>query len=219
MAKAFSALLPEYNLSRQDIFLTSKIPVWNPDPEWPSLVDCHNGLENILKELETDYLDLLLIHSPPDSTDERNKAWKCVEDFYNQGKSKAIGVSNYGIHHLEELNLSSRISPMVNQIYYNPMAAEQQFDLVSYCQNHQIHVTSFTSLGNISPNRMLNNAMLYNIAKNYDQSVAQVLLKWSLQQGCSVIPKSLNPSHIRQNIQLEFEISQLDMEKISKIFV
>jgi len=219
IAKALTVLLPEYNLKREDLFITSKIPTFIPHwPDWPSLADCKNGLEQILTELDLDYIDLLLIHSPPNTEEERRDAWKCVEDFYSQGKSKAIGVSNYEIHHIEELALTSTISPHVNQIYYNPLVVDKQFDLVSYCDNHKIHVTAYTSLGNTTLNRLINNANIHKIAKSYAKTSAQILLRWSLQQGYSVIPKSLNPLHIKQNKELDFTIEESDMIQISKLF-
>ena len=79
-----STLLPDYRLSREDIFLTSKIPVW-------SLADCRSGLDQILSELETEYLDLVLLHSPPDTEDGRREAWQCLEQFYRDGKTRAVG--------------------------------------------------------------------------------------------------------------------------------
>ena len=91
ISRALSTLLPEYRLSRKDIFLTSKIPVWAADPGWASLADCRAGLEQILSELETEYLDLVLLHSPPDTEDRRREAWECLEQFYRDGKTRAVG--------------------------------------------------------------------------------------------------------------------------------
>ena len=114
--------------------------------------------------MNTEYLDLILIHSPPDTVDARNSAWRCLEEFYEAGKTRAIGVSNYEIHHLEELSMVSKVKPHVNQIYYNPLVSVHQFDLVNYCSNHNIHITSYTSLGRTSPNLLLINPALHKIA-------------------------------------------------------
>ena len=161
-----------------------------------------------------------------------------IKEKVNETFSFSQGVSNYEIHHIEELALTSTISPHVNQIYYNPLVVEKQFDLVSYCDNHKIHVTAYTSLGNTTPNRLINNANIHNIAKRYHfsnafikflifhlyafysyaKTSAQILLRWSLQQGYSVIPKSLNPLHIKQNKELDFTIEESDMIQISKLF-
>ena len=143
-------------------------------------------------------------------------------------------MSNYEIHHLEEIATFATVSPQVNQIYYNPKAVRAQSDLVSYCNNHKVHLTAFSSLGHAAPNRLINNKVTANIAKKYihnyqflttrfslsryDKSTAQVLLRWATQQGFSIIPKSLNPEHIKFNIDLNFSLKVSDLERISSIF-
>ena len=159
-------LLGEHGVRREEVFLTTKIPTRAsvPSPSWPSLADCRAGLEEILESLDTDYVDLLLIHSPPPTEQERREAWLCLEEFYREGKARAVGVSNYEIHQLEELQTFGSLRPQVNQIYYNPLAVRRQSDLVSYCRQHNIHLTAFTSLGNATPNRLMNNKLIHNIA-------------------------------------------------------
>jgi len=220
ISSALAVLLAEHGVSREEIFLTSKIPTRAsvPSPDWPNLSNCRAGLEAMLVSLDTEYLDLLLIHSPPATEEERREAWLCLEEFYREGKARAVGVSNYEIHHLEEIQTFSSVRPLVNQIYYNPLAVRRQEDLVSYCRQHNIHLTAFTSLGNAAPNRLLNNKLTHKIANKYERSVAQVLLRWATQQGLSVIPKSLNPEHIRDDIDLSFSMKAADLEKISSIF-
>ena len=166
ISKALSVLLAEHGVRREEIFLTSKIPTRAsvPSPHWPSLADCRAGLEEILVSLDTEYLDLLLIHSPPATEQERKEAWLCLEEFYKEGKARAVGVSNYEIHHLEEIQTFGSVRPQVNQIYYNPLAVGRQSDLVSYCRKHNIHLTAFTSLGHAAPNRLMNNKLIHNIA-------------------------------------------------------
>ena len=167
ISKALAVLLAEQGLVREEVFLTTKIPprASVPSPTWPNLADCRAGLEEILVSLQTEYVDLLLIHSPPPTEQERREAWLCLEEFYRAGKAGAVGVSNYEIHHLEEIQTFSSVSPQVNQIYYNPLAVARQSDLVSYCRQHNIHLTAFTSLGNSAPNRLMNNKLTHKIAK------------------------------------------------------
>ena len=167
ISSALAVLLAEHGVSREEIFLTSKIPTRSsvPSPDWPNLSDCRAGLEAMLVSLDTDYLDLLLIHSPPATEEERREAWLCLEEFYREGKARAVGVSNYEIHHLEEIQTFSSVRPLVNQIYYNPLAVRRQEDLVSYCRQHNIHLTAFTPLGNTAPNRLMNNKLTHKIAK------------------------------------------------------
>jgi len=184
----------------------------------PNLRDCKNGVKKILLELEVDYIDLLLIHSPPSSAEERKEAWQCLEHFYETGEARAIGVSNYQVPHLEEISQFSSHRPQVNQILYNPLVADAQKSLLTYCKEHKIHVTAYTSLGNSKPNRLLNSFPIHNIAKKYNKSTAQVLLRWATQQGMSVIPKSLSEDNIKQNIQLDFKIKKSDMNRISDLF-
>jgi len=221
IAKALKTLLPERNLSRKDIFITTKIPtvtsVNNPEEE-PNLSDCMNGVKNMLSELDTNYIDLLLIHSPPRSEQERKESWQCLEHYYQTGEAKSIGVSNYQQAHLEEILKFGKIKPHVNQILYNPLVATSQASLVEYCKEKKIHMTAYTSLGNYSPNRLLNSAPLYAIGQKYGKSTAHILLRWATQQGFSVIPKSLSPDHIKQNINLDFKLKKSDMSKITHLF-
>merc|ERR1711892_249286 len=221
IAKALKTLLPQKNLSRKDIFITTKIPTVSSvqnTVEEPNLGDCKHGVKKMLSELDTDYFDLLLIHSPPNSEQERKEAWQCLEHFYQTGEARSIGVSNYQEAHLEEIFRFSNIKPHVNQILYNPLVAKTQDALVAYCNEKKIHMTAYTSLGNSSPNRLLNSAPLYAIGQKYKKSTAHILLRWATQQGFSVIPKSLSPDHIKQNIKLDFKLKKSDVKKISNLF-
>lgn len=221
IAKALKTLLPERKLLRGDIFITTKIPtvasVRNLAEE-PNLSDCKNGVKKILSELEMEYIDLLLIHSPPSSAEERKEAWQCLEHFLETGEARSIGVSNYQVPHLEEISQFSKHRPHVNQILYNPLVVSSQAALVEYCNKHKIHMTAYTSLGNSTPNRLLNSAPIYAIGQKYKKSAAHILLRWATQQGFSVIPKSLSPDHIKQNIKLDFKLKKSDMNKISNLF-
>lgn len=221
IAKALKTLLPEKTLLRKDIFITTKIPtvtsVRNPEEE-PNLSDCKNGVKKILSELEVEYIDLLLIHSPPSSEEERKEAWQCLEHFHETGEARAIGVSNYQVPHLEEISRFGKHKPHVNQILYNPLVATSQAALVEYCNKHKVHMTAYTSLGNSTPNRLLNSAPIYAIGQKYKKSTAHILLRWATQQGFSVIPKSLSSDHIMQNIKLDFKLKKSDMNKISNLF-
>ena len=105
ISAALSTLLPEYHLTREDIFLTTKIPAHPMVAGGPSLLDCRPGLEQMLTELDTDYLDLTLIHSPPASEDLRREAWQCLEQFYRDGKTRAVGETLISHHYTVTVSL------------------------------------------------------------------------------------------------------------------
>jgi len=166
--------------------------------------------------LDTDYIDLFLLHSPPATAQLRREAWQCLVDHRNKGLLRAIGVSNYMPEHLEEIAAWSDVKPQVNQIWYNPTVRNTALDLVSYCRQHAIHMTAYTSINghprNTNPT-LLKDQHLNEFAQKYGKTVPQLLLRWGLQSGFSVIPKSVNPSHIRENFDIfDFEIDERDME-------
>ncbi|XP_059084706.1 glyoxal reductase-like isoform X4 [Tigriopus californicus] len=214
--------LDELNADRKSLFITSKLA-----PKDHGTEKAKAAVEKSLSELKTDYLDLYLIHWPGiqncDPKSERNKdlrleTWKVLEQYHNQGILKAIGVSNYEIPHLKELLAECQVLPMVNQIEVHPHF--QQRDLVQFCQDHEIHVTAYSSLGRtveVSP--LLTDPTVIDIANECSKSEAQVLLKWALTKGFSVLPKSTNPNHIRDNCLLDFDLSVKDVDRLNEIEV
>jgi len=208
-------LLPKYNLRREDIFITSKLAPANQGP------NCEKSIIASLEKLQTDYLDLLLIHWPGTSRfeagdvrnkDSRRESWKILEKMHKEGKLRSIGVSNYNISHLEELFNDSTILPAVNQCEYHPHF--YQPDLVKFCSEKGIHFQAYSSLGSQSrKGDLFADKKVLEMSDKYKCTVTEYLLSWSLCQGMSVLPRSSNPDHIRANFRAkDLMISAEDIE-------
>ena len=200
-------------LKREDLFITSK--AFNTERGHYKVI---KAFEKTCADLGVDYLDLYLIHWPAsvkdyDCWEELNKdTWRGLVDLYKQGRAKAIGVSNFYPHHLKAL-LESEVVPMVDQIEYHP--GQMTPEVVNYCKAYGIAVEAYSPLGT---GRMLENETLKEIAAKYDRSVAQVCLRWELQNGIIVIPKSTNTVRIRQNFNVfDFELAEEDMKTIDAL--
>jgi diketogulonate reductase-like aldo/keto reductase len=203
-------------LAREDIFITTKL--WNEDQGYESAL---KAIDTSLVLLGLDYADLYLIHWPAASDiwagkvviNKREETWKAMEEIYGSGKAKAIGVSNYTIRHLEEMKAYAKIPPMVDQVEFNPFLYQK--DLLKYCREHNIVLEAYSPLFH---GERLNDEKIGLFAKKYNKSNAQILIRWSLQHGCVVIPKSAHKDRITQNIDVfDFEISSDDMEKIDAL--
>ena len=196
----------EANISREELFVTSK--VWNADLGYELTL---KAFEESLKKLGLDYLDLFLIHWPVES--KYRDAWRALETLYKQGKVKAIGVSNFQIHHLEELMKYAEVKPMINQVEYHPRLT--QMDLREFCQKHEIQLEAWSPL---MQGELLDNETLQNIATKYQKSIAQIILRWDLQNGVITIPKSTKKHRIVENASIfDFELTKEDMQKISSL--
>jgi diketogulonate reductase-like aldo/keto reductase len=200
--------LKDSGLDRGDIFVTSKL--WNADHGYE---ETKAALAATLKRLDTDYLDLYLIHWPNpkafrDEWAERNAgSWRAMEEAYEAGKVRAIGVSNFQLHHIEELMKTAKVAPMVNQLFVNPSDLEEE--IVSYNNAHNILTEAYSPLGT---GKMFEVPALKEIADKNGKSVAQVALRWSLQHGFLPLPKSTHKAYIEQNGQLfDFVLSDDDM--------
>ncbi len=144
----------------------------------------------------------------------RLESWKVLEDYYNRGIFKAIGVSNYEVRHLEELLATSSVTPHVNQIEVHPHF--QNREVIAFCNSKNIHVTAYSSMGK-GKLPLLSDKVVCRIAEKLGKTPAQVLLKWGLVKGLSVIPKSVNEDRIRDNIGLDFELGDDDMKALDDI--
>ncbi len=202
--------IKESGVAREDIFITSKL--WNEDRGYENT---KKAFENTLKELGTDYLDLYLIHWPAnekqfDDWKEINlDTWKAMTELYKEGKIKAIGVSNFMTNHLEAL-LDAEVKPMVNQIEYHP--GYTQDAVVDLCRKHDILVEAWSPIGS---GRLLENEELTKIADKYEKSVAQLCIRYVLQNDVLPLPKSVTPSRIEENTDIfDFEIMEQDMKTI-----
>lgn len=203
--------IKESGINREELFITSK--VWNTERGYEKALA---AFEESLKKLGLDYLDLYLIHWPAspsrfENADELNLGtWKALTELYKAGRIKAIGVSNFLPHHLEPL-VKTEIVPMVNQIEFHP--GYMQSEAVEYCKKHSILIEAWSPLGR---GEMLSNETLIKIAAKYDKSVAQLCIRWCLQNGALPLPKSITPSRIEENTKVfDFEISKEDMETIN----
>lgn len=199
--------IKESSVAREDIFLTTKL--WNEDIRQRRT---REAFEESLEKLEVDYVDLYLIHWPVDGFQE---AWKVMEELYQEGKVKAIGVSNFHKHHLDELNKVATIKPMVNQIESN--LAFNNEALIKLCQEDGMIVESWSPLGGTGTT-MLSDETLIAIGEKHHKSPAQVIIRWNIQNNVVVLPKSVNQKRIIENLDVfDFELSKEDMEVLSSM--
>ncbi|XP_045168314.2 glyoxal reductase-like [Mercenaria mercenaria] len=221
IGESLKVLLPKFSLQREDLFITSKL-----GPKDQGAGKCRQACLKSLENMQTDYFDLYLIHwpgtqgkKPEDQSNiqHRQESWKDLEDLQKEGKLRAIGISNYEQRHLEELLSYSSIPPAVLQIEHHPHLV--QTSLVSYCKQHNIHFQAYSSLGTTSDdNKLLKDPTVVTIAESYKRTPAQILLRWAVQQDIGVIPKSTNPVHIKENIDIfSFSLSDSDMDKLSNL--
>lgn len=200
------AALQEAGIDRGEIFITTKI--WN-DNMWPN--DLEASFEESLEKLQTDYVDLLLLHFPV--TELRRPAWYVMQEVYESRQAKAIGVSNYTVRHLEELLKECRIKPAVNQIELQVYL--QQPDLIAYCQANGIVVEAYSPLAH---GRGIDNTVLQKIADKYGKSIAQIMIRWCIERGSVPLPKSINKKRIAENIDVfDFSLDDQDMQEIARL--
>ncbi|OXM99518.1 aldo/keto reductase [Bifidobacterium vansinderenii] len=196
--------IAESDVDRKDIFLTTKL--WNEDIRQHRAKE---AFEESLARLGTDYVDLYLIHWPADGWQD---AWQAMVDLYHEGRIRAIGVSNFQIHHLEELAGISDVVPAANQIESSPDFPND--DVIDYCKKHGITVEAWSPLGGTGGG-LLKNPALAEIGAKYGKSAAQVVIRWHLQRGVVVIPKSVHENRIRQNIDVfDFTLTDEDMAAV-----
>ena len=206
--------IKESGVDREKIFITSKL--WNSERGYEKTIA---AFEKTLDDLGLDYLDLYLIHWPAnkkqfDNAEELNaETWRAFEDLYKAGRIRAIGLSNFLVHHMEALKKTMTIAPMVNQIEYHPGYTHD--DVVDYCRVNGICVEAWSPIGS---GRLLENELLSEIAAKYGKSVAQICIRYCLENDVVALPKSVTPSRIEENIDvLNFEISAEDMKRINEM--
>ena len=201
-------------IKRSEIFVTSKL--WNNNRGYePAL----KAFERTLNDLRMDYLDLYLIHWPaargnPKEWQKINlDTWRAFEKLYKEGRIKAVGLSNFWTPHLEPVMREAEIKPMVNQIEFHP--GQTQPEVLSYCKENKILVEAWSPLGS---GKLIDNARLLEIAKKYKKSVAQLCIRWCLQNDVLPLPKSVTPSRIKENARVfDFNISQEDMAALNAL--
>lgn len=198
-----SSLIP-----REQVFITTKL--WNADQGYDQAL---RAFEKSLTNLQMDYVDLFLIHWPVQG--KRKDSWRALEKIYDEGRCKAIGVSNYMKNHLEELLSYANVKPAVNQIELHPYLFHERTDIINLCRQTEIIPMAYSPL---TRGTRLNDGVLVKLAKRYEKTTAQLLLRWGIQQGFTVIPKSAIHSRIEENIDVfDFEISATDMEKLNDL--
>ncbi|MEC0093500.1 aldo/keto reductase [Paenibacillus macquariensis] len=195
--------MEEAGISREELFITSK--VWNADLGYESTLAAY---ETSLSKLGLEYLDLYLIHWPV--AGKFKDAWRALETLYKDGRVKAIGVSNFLIHQLEELMKDAEIKPMVDQMEHHPRLTQKE--LQAFCKENGIQFEAWSPL---MQGQLLDNADLKEIGDKYGKSIAQVILRWNLQNGVVTIPKSTKEHRIIENASIfDFELTTEDMERI-----
>ncbi|MDB2107215.1 aldo/keto reductase [Clostridium paraputrificum] len=212
--KSVGESIRKSGVAREEIFVTSKL--WNDDKGYENTLAAFN---RTLEDLQLEYLDLYLIHWPIAKASKENwkeansESWRALEELYNQGKIKAIGVSNFLEHHLEPLFETAKIKPMVNQIEFHPGMLQKE--IVEFCKKHNILVEAWAPFSN---GQVLNNPVLKEIADKYEKTVAQLTLRWIIQKGIVPLPKSVTPERIKSNLEVfDFEISAQDVERIDRL--
>jgi 2,5-diketo-D-gluconate reductase A len=197
-------------LDRSDVFVTSKLSNASHRPE-----DARKAFDTTLDALGFDYIDLFLIHWPlPTRYDgDYVSTWRTLEEFYRDGRARSIGVSNFQPHHLRRLHGESEITPAINQIEIHPYLTQD--DVRAFCAEHQIAVEAWSP---IAQGLVLTDPTLDEIARRVGKTPAQVVLRWHIERGDIVFPKSVTPDRIRENIAIfDFELSGEDVEAISAL--
>lgn len=199
---------------REQLFVTSKVAA-----EQKTYEEAAAGVDETLKKMGLDYLDMMIIHSPQpwvevNQSDDRyvegnRAAWKALEDAYKAGKLKAIGVSNFQIGDIESLLETARIKPMVNQVLLH--ISNTPLELVEYCQKNDIAIEAYSP---IAHGVILDQPEIAEIADKYGVTVPQLCIRYTLQLGTISLPKTANPEHMKTNAEVDFVISDADMETL-----
>lgn len=197
---------------REELFVVSKVAA-----EHKTYEEAKAGIDETLKKMGLDYLDMMIIHSPQPWVEvnqsenryvEGNRAaWRALEDAYKEGKLKAIGISNFQIGDIESLMETAEIKPMVNQVLCH--ISNTPIELIEYCQKNEIAIEAYSP---IAHGEILDQPEIKKIADKYGVSVPQLCIRYTLQLGAISLPKTASPEHMKTNAEVEFEISAEDME-------
>lgn len=206
--KSVGKAVRDSGINRRNIFVTSKCPA-----EAKSYTDAKRCFEETMDHLDLDYLDLYLIHAPwpwskrgADYSKENQEVWTLMEEVYQSGKVRAIGISNFNVADMKNIFEHCTVKPMVNQIRYFIGFTEP--DILKYAQDNGLLVEAYSPL---ATGRVLNNSELKKIAAKYNVSVAQLSIRYCLQKGVLPLPKATSEDHIRNNAAVDFLISEEDI--------
>ncbi|MMZ59985.1 Glyoxal reductase [compost metagenome] len=206
VGQAVREAMAEFGLTRDQLFITSK--VWNSEQGYETTLQ---AFENSLKKLNLEYIDLFLVHWPVKG--KYKETWRALEKVYKEGKVRAIGVSNFQIHHLEDLLENAEVVPAVNQVEFHPQLAQPE--LLTYCRTKGIQLEAWAPLGQ---GRFMDHEIINSIGHKYGKTAAQVILRWDMQMGVVTIPKSVTESRIIENADIfDFELSAEDMQEIAAL--
>ncbi|MGH1323502.1 aldo/keto reductase [Bacillus pretiosus] len=206
VGEGIRAGIKEAGITREDLFITSK--VWNSDQGYETTLAAY---EESLKKLELDYLDLYLVHWPVEG--KYTDTWRALETLYKEERVRAIGVSNFQIHHLQDVLAGAEMKPMINQVEYHPRLTQKE--LQAFCKEQGIQMEAWSPL---MQGQLLDNEILQEIADKHGKTTAQVILRWDLQNGVITIPKSTKEHRIIANADVfNFELTKEDMEKIDAL--
>jgi methylglyoxal/glyoxal reductase len=196
----------ESGIPRQELFITTK--VWNTDQGYEKTL---NAFETSLQKLGLDYLDLYLIHWPV--AGKYIETWEALEQLYKDGKVRAIGVSNFQIHHLKDLMSNADIKPMVNQVEFHPSLTQKE--LLTFCKNEGIQLEAWAPL---KRGQLQEDSTIVELANKYKKTPAQIIIRWDLQNEVVTIPKSTKEHRIIENADVfDFELAPEDMQKIDSL--
>ena len=209
--------IKDSGISRDQIFVNSKV-----EAEIKNYQEAKKSIDETLTRMDLDYLDMMIIHNPQpwkevNQSDDRHfegniETWRALEDAMKEGKLRAIGVSSFQPKDLQNLIDNSDVKPMVNQILCHIGATPKK--LINFCQEHDIVVESFSP---VAHGEALTNNTIKSMAEKYQVSVAQLCIRYDWQLNTVVLPKSVNPEHMKQNAELNFEISDVDMKTLEDI--
>lgn len=198
----------EASVTREEMFIVSK--VWNADQGYEKT---KAAFLKTSQDLGVDYLDLYLIHWPARDIELTKGTWHALEELYNEGKVKAIGVCNFMKHHLEALLSFAKVPPMVNQVELHPQFPENY--LRAFCAEKQIAITAW---GPLMQGKVFESEVLQEVAKKHNRTISQVTLRWHIQQHIIAIPKSIQKSRMIDNLNIfDFELDCDDMDAIAKL--
>jgi methylglyoxal/glyoxal reductase len=191
-------------VARSELFVTTKL--WNQQQGYETAI---RALERSLQLLKMDYVDLYLIHWPLPG--KRQESWRALEKLQADGRARSIGVSNYTVHHLQDLLSKSDTVPAVNQVEFSPFLFQK--DLLLFCAEHRIQLEAYSPL---TRGQRLRDATLGAIATRHQKTPAQIMLRWALELGLVVIPKSVRPERIRENANVfDFKLDPADHERLA----
>lgn len=209
--------IKECGVDRKELFITTKIRA-----EYKDYDSAKKSIEESLAKLGLDYIDLMIIHSPEPWTEFRTsennyykenlEVWRALEDAYKEGKLKAIGVSNFHIDDLQNIIDNCKIKPMINQVLAH--VGQTPFEIIDFCNKENILVEAYSPIAHGEANRI---EEVQKLAEKYNKSFAQICLKYCLNLGLVVLPKANSIEHLKDNFNLDFEITDDDMEILKSV--